>query len=1017
MDELAADWLKRYDNHNTNAMCDLVNFVLKCTGCDLQVDVHDIEDPDNVASKLQDLQDEYQAQKLTDYPLISKARSGPSFRATMTGFFQSLIATSHASGLLYNDLVLIENIQVWVSTMSSSAIRPFRHTATVVSLTIATTVCSIMNEIVDNTAKTIRQKEGEQKKKPVNKERVAALQAKVHEGEKRRELAEGWLRDVFDAVFMHRYRDVDPRIRVECVVALGTWITTCSDIFFEGQYLRYLGWVLSDTSAPTRAEVIKQLAKLFKHKENVGRLRAFTERFRPRIVEMAAQDADPTIRASAVELLDKIRDVGLLEPDDIDTIGRLIFDTEPRVRKAVSKFFVENINDLFESTIEDLGGEDGLEEALGEEVDDDYDNPRKAWVKLKCLTEVLRSYDIEDGDEDATEREPRNSRDVLVVTGVDSRYSLATKAIYEQVSEVKEWEVIAGYLLYDHSSATDDNAGEDPQRAFKVRCQLSGREEIVLLEILNAAVKLRLLEAIDSSTDKKSKKTKARKEESREIQETTALHLAQVIPRLLKKFGANPATASAVLRLEHLLNLEIFQELRQDSTEYASLLDDINKQFLTHADGNVLAEASTALLHARSFEDLEEVTEGKLQELWDDTIGALRALAKKPSGSAKGRHLTDLSNTVHRISSLASISDCVTIFDGDTRPTSKGPSKPGAKVREILLGLMKSYAGVDDTEADTLVTNTMRAMLFYYMWTVHALREKISAGEQIGDVTHKEDFSAALASVISTKGKLDHVRLTAIGTLLDLYTLFATFRHLKVQQTAGNKDLDASASVAGLVQEVTPGAQGLITSSFIAAEKAFAKRSKRTIEPPAEDESLDDLESEPEDDSDDENEADDEEAFRRNQQRQQDVLLAEKRLCELSGKMVLALVGRVLDASGPAKGSLRKRLQRNQVKLGANFKEVLAYLDGPKPKKSHKAKATGKGKEAGNERAAEKSKAVITEDDEDDEGEAEDVVEEGDEEDLRRRELVEDRVEGGSGGEAGRGEASSSDVEDHVMGD
>lgn len=39
----------------------MVNFVLKCAGCDLQVTHEDIEDPDNCASKLGDLQDEFQA--------------------------------------------------------------------------------------------------------------------------------------------------------------------------------------------------------------------------------------------------------------------------------------------------------------------------------------------------------------------------------------------------------------------------------------------------------------------------------------------------------------------------------------------------------------------------------------------------------------------------------------------------------------------------------------------------------------------------------------------------------------------------------------------------------------------------------------------------------------------------------------------------------------------------------------------------------------------------------------------
>jgi cohesin complex subunit SA-1/2 len=42
-------------------MTELVNFMLKAAGCDLQVTVDDINDFDNAAGRLKDIQDEYQA--------------------------------------------------------------------------------------------------------------------------------------------------------------------------------------------------------------------------------------------------------------------------------------------------------------------------------------------------------------------------------------------------------------------------------------------------------------------------------------------------------------------------------------------------------------------------------------------------------------------------------------------------------------------------------------------------------------------------------------------------------------------------------------------------------------------------------------------------------------------------------------------------------------------------------------------------------------------------------------------
>ena len=974
-------------------MCDLINFVIKCTGCNSQVDVHDIEDQDNTPSKLGDIQEEYQALKPTEYPLISKAKGNASFRSTLSGFFATLISTCHAGGLLYSDLAILENIEVWVHTMSSSTLRPFRHTATVIALTIGNTLCTVAADIAENAAKTMRQKEGEQKKKSVNKERVKALEAKIAEGDRRRTQVLDSMKYLLDAVFIHRYRDVDPRIRLECVTALGNWITTLPDVYFDGMHLRYLGWVLSDISTPTRAEVVKQLGKLFKNKDHAPRLRTFTEKFRARIVEMAVRDSEVSIRAATVELLDMIRKTGLLEPDDIDNVGRLIFDTEPRVRKAVAGFFAENINDLYETTLEDFGGEEGLAEILGEEVEDDFDTPRSSWLKLKCVAEALQSYDAEEAEQES-ELGENGGGGGLIATGVDSRYAMAARTIYDGIPVAREWEVLAGYLLFDLSNAAEPSEGADA--TLESRCKLNDKEAVLLLELLNVAVKARVSEAVEAETDKRGHKTKALKEESRRIQESTALHLAKVLPQLLKKFGSNPSTASAVLRLGQVLNLEIFQELRQDSTTYASLLDDINRQFLTHTDQGVLAEASTALLHARGFEDLEEVTESKVQELWDDTISTLRALMS----SREDDNIAELCNTVRRIANLASISDCVDVLDTEGRSAAKKKASPQttASPLSLLMELIRDPEldnGAGE-EADETLISAMKAVLFYYMWTVRSLQDAIPTGREISKYPEFASFVQCLETVVDNRPAASPVRLAAVGTLLDLYTLFATFRHVQIPPNHQNAD-----DIQSLIQHIPTSAESLILSTYTALERSFAKKSHRTLEAAPDD----DLASDPEDSSDDEDEDEPNHA-------QQETLMAEKRLCEVAGKMVLAILGHVLDYEDPNKGRISERLRRNKMKLGSNFKEVVAYLDGPKPKGRKRVPA---------KKGAKKAVKPVEVEDEDEESEEERHVEEGGVEDSRERELVEDRIvdpdEGSVGGEETVRAGADEVEDDELMGD
>ena len=992
LDAVAADWIARWERNNREAMCDMINLVIKCTGCNTQVDVHDIEDQDNVPTRLGDIQEEYQALKPTDYPLISKAKGNASFRSTLCDFFATLISTCHAAGLLYSDLALLENIEVWVHTMSSSTLRPFRHTATVIALTIGNRLCTVAADIAENAASTVRQKEGEQKKKSVNKERVKALEAKVAEGERRRAQVLESMGNLLDAVFVHRYRDVDPKIRLECVTALGNWIITLPDVYFDGLHLRYLGWVLYDPSAPTRAEVIKQLGKLFKNEDNAPRLRTFTEKYRQRMLEMAVQDSEVSVRAATVELLGMIRKIGLLEPDDIDNVGRLIFDVEPRVRKAVAGFFAENINDLYEATVDDFGGDEGLTETFGEEVEDEFDAPRAGWLKLKCIAEALHSYDVEDDERDLR---GTGGGGALIATGVDSRYAMAARTIYDGIPVAREWEVLAGYLLFDLSSAEQPLEGADA--TLESRCKLNEKETTLLLELLNVAVKARLSEAVEAETDKRGHRKKAQQEASREIRESTALRLAKILPQLLKKFGSNPSTASAVLRLGQILDLKIFQELRQDSTTYASLLDDINKQFLTHTDQGVLAEASTAILHARRFEDLEEVTESKVQELWDDTISTLRALMS----SRQDDNMSELCNTVRRIANLASISDCVTVLDLEGRPASKKKvnAQTIASPLSLLMDLIRDpeLDNAAGEQADDTLISAVKAVLFYYMWTVRSLQTAIPSGTAITKFPDLALFTQSLETLVDNRPAASPVRLVALGTILDIYTLFATFRHVKLPPNH-----QSAHEIQSLIQHIPSSTESLILSTYTALEKSFAKKSHRPLEAAPDD----DLASDPEDSSDDEDEDEPNHA-------QQETLIAEKRLCELAGKMVLSILGRVLDCEGPNKGRIRERLKRNKMKLGSNFKEVLAYLDDPKPKAKKRAPA--------------KKKVVTPAEIEDEDegsgeegGEEERQVEEGGEDDLRERELVEDRIvdpdddEGASAAGAEGGEAAKPGANDIV---
>ncbi|KAJ5713659.1 uncharacterized protein N7483_010840 [Penicillium malachiteum] len=1027
-DTVAAQWLSSFQRHKGEALRDLINFVIRCSGFDQEITTEEIHDVDAAPDKIEELQAIYQNQGFSDYPLISREKKYRAFQPTLEEFVVALTQTLHHSSVLYTDEALMENIEIWVSTMTSSHCRPFRHTSTIVALSITNTLCTIAQEVATTLTTSRKQLESEKKKKTVNKGRVDAIQTATTENEKKAQYLDELILDYFDAVFHHRYRDVDVHIRAEVIAGLGGWIRTYREIFFEGQYLRYIGWTLSDEVGSIRLIALSQLLPLYEKKDNVGVLNSFTERFRQRIVEIAVQDAEPTVRVAAVELLMHIRDGGLLEPGDIDSIGRLVFDLDPRVRKAAGGFFVANVNDAFESVTEEV--KDEVNEMFPDDDEDDFESPKRLWIKIKCLTDIFQAYDEQEPEQAET---PATSRGLLLGASAGSRFALATEAIYPHMEELSQWQSLAGYLLYDHSQIDESPTEDDTAGVIRSLYKMQEGQESVLLEVLCASVKLQVLDIAKSDVDKRGRKVKALTAKIPELQEEVSHNLAQIIPQLLNKYGSSPEAASSVLRLEHLVDLDAIQDLQRDATAYSALLNDINRQFLTHSDQDVLAEASVTFLHAKSSEEMREALEGKVQELWDELIEALGALARKKdvqNGSAiSDPTLTEVANAVTRISSLAGITDCTTILEV---PTSRSKSKKdqpetpfNTLIHLVQRGVRPEDKDEDVAKAETeIVTNSIRTLLFYFMWKVQGL-SALSDGQASFNTSYfealtksRETFASSLVKIMEKRPNLDDLRFIAATTYLDLQTLFSTLRN--AGQGVGN-DEDVIFQTQSLVHEVPSAAQGLITKIHSIAERTFAKKSSAEIEPAEDDEPASD--DEPEDDEDEDEDLEDEAVAN---ERLRESVIAEQRLCELTGKIVLAIIGRVIDASGSKRGALKKRLLRNKTFLGQNYREVLSYVEERKPRPAPRNKGKQPAKPAAEDQTSGPSgnkdyKSAERVDDDEDEEESDhgEPVEEDDEQDLRARELVEEDIdrENDEDEELENGSPEPDEDEDEIMGD
>ena len=1048
LQNIANEWRQRFHEHESRALAEVINFVLRAAGCTSKVTEHDIEDPDAVSSKIEDLQHEYQATEPTEYPFMAKMKNATSFKQGVTGFLDVLIRSIAEDKTLFNNSELIENIQVWFTSMSTATNRDFRHTSTVVSLSVISALSSVAFSVGDNAAKSHRMVETERKKgNKANKGRIQSMEAKAKEASELQEIVEALLKDWFDTVFIHRYRDRDISIRRECMAALGDWITTAPSTFFDGNHLRYMGWMLSDHAPVVRAEVIKQLARFFAMPDMIGGLKTFTERFRSRMVEIATLDSESHVRASGVELLQLLRENGLLEPDDIDAVGRLVFDADPKVRKTVASFLAESVNELCTQKIDAIGGLETLEENLPEVSDNSYDAPRIEWLKLRSLSEMLEAYDSEESLPSQIERSHGEGGLTLLAAGADSRFTLAASVLYDNLEEVRDWRMLAGYLLFDHASEKANGVADDAVSQLKHEASLSETEEIILLEVLNASVKRSLTDAAEKLTSTKAKLSKRQKSELQEDQEESASDLASIIPRLLKKFGDSSDTAAAVLRLESVLSLPSLRDLRQDSSTFSSLLADVKKQFMAHSSDKVLEPASTAILHAKSYGELDESAEEKITSLWDDVMQNFSELIDPKTLTVRGvapfEELVALSNNLLRIVRLASVSDCSSPLEDASVlnfDTDQGDLKAPI---DCILALIKRAIPDEQTtpepdeaaQEDQIAVRAADAALFYFRWKLKSFTDRLTANpvhdipyEELEGVAERRDrYAGFLNAVLTARKPSEDVCAAIVGYQLDMYTSVATLK--SIQLRPGMSD-----DYTVLIMELEPETEKNLLSVFSAAEKKFARLSGKKLEDAplaATDEDGDlDLDADPIDDdpvsepeSEDEDEQPTQTQTQASQQRKDakllSTLLAEQRLCELTGKIITAVLGGIMSAA-----RARPRLERNRLRLGPNYKEVCAYFDieDVQAKKAGRKGATktkaanaknGKAKPSGKPSA--KSNAIVAEDEEDDE------IEDPDDDDpdvLKRRGLaVEEDVEDEDVAGDGAGAEEQADEVESVLGD
>ena len=273
-------------------------------------------------------------------------------------------------------------------------------------------------------------------------------------------------------------------------------------------YLRYIGWVLSDTNNHVRLEAVKALSGVYDQPDYLHNVTNFTERFKSRLLEMATSDIDLSIRVAVIQVLGDIEGHFPLEEEEKEKLCLLLFDEEPRVRRAVSSF----VRAVWE---------DSMEERLSaEDKPNDKDKER---IGIKALAQLLvkwgKSLDTLSGDAEESEigdvdmtdeavngaRRANRRREVVALVGTEDRgrVAMAVEALWDEVEPMSDWEGLLELLLLDHSASGDESQFATPRARGRVNgkkqnddfqvdeaWRLEETEESILLEVLVAAIRI-----------------------------------------------------------------------------------------------------------------------------------------------------------------------------------------------------------------------------------------------------------------------------------------------------------------------------------------------------------------------------------------------------------------------------------------------------------------------------------------------------------------------------------------------
>lgn len=318
--QLAQLWVADYEENTTEAVAALVNFLLESCGCRTLVQAHDVLNPEAAPATVTEVALMFERQRTHEFPFAQTGKELKFFKQNVVAFFKGVVSIPFEKELLEDDESVVDCLLAWLAALSASTIRPFRLVATTVVLAIQTQLCENHVGVLVFIEKQQRLLSVAKSRRKRSNAVIENIERSIERGLAQKSAVAGFINDIIAQVFVHRYRDIDASIRAECVRGMGLWMLTDAEFFLQLNYLRFLGWLLSDPQDSVRDEVLRVLLKLYQAAPSGDSMspgfRQFTDRFKPQLVNMVWSEKRVASKATAINVHASLFDLGFLEEED-----------------------------------------------------------------------------------------------------------------------------------------------------------------------------------------------------------------------------------------------------------------------------------------------------------------------------------------------------------------------------------------------------------------------------------------------------------------------------------------------------------------------------------------------------------------------------------------------------------------------------------------------------------------------------------------------------------------------------